>query len=65
MGDFKGTMAFGCKFPRWVMEVEMSCLEPNLIFYFSRGKLASGPRGHDLSGGFISSKGFLMSFVKD
>ena len=65
MGDFKGTVAFGCKFPRGIMKTEMSCLKPHLISNSPRGKLACGLGCHDLLSRFMGSQGFFSGFVKD
>ena len=65
MGDFERAMAFGCKFPGWVMQMEMSCLKPHLISNLPGGESACDSRGHDLLSGFMGSQGFLLGFIED
>ena len=35
---------FGCKFPGWVMQMKMSCLEPHLISNLPGGESPCGSR---------------------
>ena len=57
-------MSFGSKFPRGVMQSEISGLKPDLISNFPGVEAASHSRGHEFSGRVMGHKSFLSGFVK-
>ena len=57
-------MSFGSKFPRGVMQSEISGLKPDLISNFPGVEAASHSRGHEFSGRLMSSEGFFLGFIE-
>ena len=50
---FKGSLSFGSKLPRGIVEMEVHCFQPHLISNFPRGEVPSVLFFHDLMSCFM------------
>ena len=64
MGDFEGSHAFGCEFPRQIMKTQMSSFQPHLISNFPGYKLVERSLSHEFPSRLMCGKSFLLSFIK-
>ena len=59
-----GSLILGCKFPSWIVEVQVLVVQPYLISNFAGGEVGVYVVLHEKGGFFVGSNGFFPSFRK-